>query len=99
VLAIVAEFEADLIRLRAVEGMKVARAKGHLRGRQPKLNRRQETHLVSLRRTGEYSTAELADLFNVSRSTVYRDVERAQRSPGRPGCPDRRVDAAADAVG
>ena len=40
VLAVVAEFEADLIRLRTREGMKVAKAKGHLRGKQPKLNRR-----------------------------------------------------------
>lgn len=56
--------------------MQVARAKGHLRGKQPKLNTRQETHLVSLLRTGEYSTAELADLFGVGRSTVYRAIER-----------------------
>jgi DNA invertase Pin-like site-specific DNA recombinase len=39
VLAMVAEFEADLIRLRTREGMRVAKAKGHLRGKQPKLNR------------------------------------------------------------
>ena len=39
VLAMVAEFESDLIRLRTCEGMKVARAKGRLRGKQPKLNR------------------------------------------------------------
>ena len=38
VLAMVAEFEADLIRLRTREGMKVAKAKGRLRGKQPKLN-------------------------------------------------------------
>ena len=42
VLAMVAEFESDLIRLRTREGMKVAKAKGRLRGKQPKLNRRQE---------------------------------------------------------
>ena len=35
VLAMVAEFEADLIRLRTSEGMRVARAKGRLRGRRP----------------------------------------------------------------
>ena len=35
VLAMVAEFESDLIRLRTVEGMKVAKAKGRLRGKQP----------------------------------------------------------------
>lgn len=33
VLAVVAEFESDLIRLRTVEGMKVAKAKGRLRGK------------------------------------------------------------------
>ena len=36
VLAMVAEFEADLIRARTREGMRVAKAKGHLRGKQPK---------------------------------------------------------------
>jgi DNA invertase Pin-like site-specific DNA recombinase len=76
VLAMVAEFESDLIRLRTREGMKVAKAKGHLRGKHPKLNHRQEAHLVALLKTGEYTTAELADLFNVARSTVYRAVER-----------------------
>jgi len=38
VLAMVAEFESDLIRMRTREGMKVARAKGRLRGKQPKLS-------------------------------------------------------------
>ena len=42
VLAMVAEFESDLIRLRTREGMKVAKAKGRLRGKQPKLNPRQD---------------------------------------------------------
>jgi DNA invertase Pin-like site-specific DNA recombinase len=41
VLAMVAE--CDLIRLRTREGMKVAKSKGRLRGKQPKLNR-QEAH-------------------------------------------------------
>jgi len=76
VLAMVAEFESDLTRLRTKEGMKVAKAKGRLRGKQPKLNHRQDAHLVALRSTGEYSSAELADLFGVARATVYRAVER-----------------------
>jgi len=46
----VAEFESDLIRLRTRESMKVAKAKGRLRGKQPKLNPRQEAHLVTLHR-------------------------------------------------
>jgi DNA invertase Pin-like site-specific DNA recombinase len=56
--------------------MKVAKAKGRLRGKKAKLNQRQETHLVALLDGGEYSTAELADLFGVARSTVYRTLER-----------------------
>jgi DNA invertase Pin-like site-specific DNA recombinase len=42
-LAMVAEFESDLICLRTKEGMRVAKAKGGLRGEQPKLNP-QEAH-------------------------------------------------------
>jgi DNA invertase Pin-like site-specific DNA recombinase len=78
VLAMVAEFESDLIRLRTREGMRVVKAKGRLRGKQPKLNPRQEAHLVHLYRTGEHSTAELADQFGVARSTVYRALQRDQ---------------------
>jgi len=84
VLAMVAEFESDLIRLRTREGMKVAKAKGRLRGKQPKLNRRQEAHLVSRVHSGEYSTAEVAELVGVGRSTVYRAIER-QRIEARAG--------------
>jgi len=77
VLAMVAEFEADLVRARTREGMAVARAKGRLRGKQPKLSSKQEAHLVELWRAGKHTTAELAELFNVARSTVYRAIQRA----------------------
>ena len=40
VLATFAEFEADLIRMRTREGMAIARAKGKLRGKMPKLSAR-----------------------------------------------------------
>jgi DNA invertase Pin-like site-specific DNA recombinase len=51
-------------------------AVGRLRGKQPKLNPKQEAHLVSLVHSGEYSTAEVAELFGVGRSTVHRAIER-----------------------
>ena len=54
--------------------MKVAKAKGRLRGKAPKLSPAQETHLVGLYRSGQHTTAEL---FSVGRSTVYRAVQRA----------------------
>ncbi|HWT50126.1 MAG TPA: recombinase family protein [Mycobacterium sp.] len=80
VLAMIAEFEADLIRLRTREGMKVAKAKGRLRGKQPKLKPKQEAHLLELHAAGQHTTAELAELFGVARSTIYRAVQRAQQS-------------------
>jgi DNA invertase Pin-like site-specific DNA recombinase len=80
ILATFAEFEVDLLRLRTREGMAVARAKGKLRGRQPKLSAAQQAHLVKLHGSGEHSIAELAELFSVSRPTVYRVLERAQRA-------------------
>jgi DNA invertase Pin-like site-specific DNA recombinase len=76
VLAMVAEFETDLIRARTREGMQVAKAKGRLRGKQPKLSKSQEAHLVSLYKGGNHTTAEIAELFKVARSTVYRIVQR-----------------------
>jgi DNA invertase Pin-like site-specific DNA recombinase len=76
VLAMVAEFESDLIRMRTREGMKVAKAKGRLRGKKPKLSPSQEQHLVKLYQAGEHTSSQLAELFNVARSTVYRAVQR-----------------------
>jgi DNA invertase Pin-like site-specific DNA recombinase len=76
VLAMIAEFESDLIRMRTREGMKVAKAKGRLRGKQPKLKPAQEAHLVELWRAGQHTSAELAELFP-SLSTVYLAVGRA----------------------
>jgi len=80
VLAMVAEFEADLIRARTREGMKVAKAKGRLRGKQPKLSPTQEAHLVKLYRAGEHTVSELEELFGITHSTVYRAIRRAETS-------------------
>ena len=80
-LATFAEFEADLIRARTREGMAVAKAKGMLRGKKPKLSPTQEKHLVELWQAGEHTSAELAQEFGVARSTVYRAVERAGVRP------------------
>jgi len=77
VLGMIAEFESDLIRMRTREGMQVAKAKGRLRGKQPKLTPAQEAHLVELWRAGRHTSAELAELFTVARSTVYRAVQRS----------------------
>src|ERR1700693_5900453 len=77
-LSMVAEFEADLARMRTREGMAIAKAKGRLRGKKPKLSPHQEAHLVELHRAGRHTTTELAELFNIARSTVYRAIRRAE---------------------
>lgn len=67
----------------------MAKAKGRrLRGKTPKLNPAQEQDLVTLHKAGEHTIAELAELFGVGRSTVYRALERdrarATPAPARP---------------
>ena len=96
VLAMVAEFGADLISTRTREGMQVAKAKGRLRRKQPKLTLNQAKHLLELSDAGTYSIAEIAELFSVGRSTVYRTIRRLRPLPSQPErpfahrTPDRR---------
>ena len=77
--------EADPIRTRTRtrtrtrEGMAIAKAAGKLRGRKRKLTASQEKHLVQLHRTGDHTTSEIAELFDVARSTVYRAIQRASQ--------------------
>lgn len=64
--------------MRTREGMAIAKAKGRLRGKKPKLSPSQEAHLVELHKAGRHTTTELAELFiTVARSTVYRTINRA----------------------
>lgn len=83
ILATFAEFEADLIRLRTREGMAVARVKGKLRGKQPKLSERQQRELRRMYDTDDYSISDLAELFSISRPTVYRTLGRQPATPAK----------------
>ncbi len=76
ILATFAEFEVDLLRMRTREGMAVARAKGKLKGRQPKLSSKQQAELRRMHDAGEHSITDLADVFSISRPTVYRTLKR-----------------------
>jgi len=83
--AMVAEFESDLIRMRTREGMKVAKAKGGLRRKQPKLSAQPK------KRTSSSSTAPAstpsANSRNSSPSRGPRSTVRSHRAakadPGR----------------
>ena len=76
ILATFADFEAELIRMRTRKGMAIARARGKLHGKQPKLSVGQQRELCRMHATGEYSISDLAELFSVSRPTVYRTLNR-----------------------
>ena len=58
--------------------MAVARSRGRLKGKQPKLSARQQAELVRMRSTGEYTIADLMEVFSVGRATVYRVLDRAR---------------------
>ena len=68
---------AALETLAAVETFAfVARAKGKLRGKKPKLSDRQSRELRRMYDTSDYSISDLAEVFSVSRPTVYRTLQR-----------------------
>ncbi|MFG1703449.1 recombinase family protein [Nonomuraea sp. M3C6] len=77
ILATFAEFEVDLLRMRTREGMAIARAKGKLKGKKPKLTPRQQAELRRMHASGDYTISDLAEVFSVSRPTVYRVLGKA----------------------
>ena len=62
--------------MRTREGMAITRARGKLRGEQPKLSDKQQKELRRMHGTGDYSISDLGELFSISRPTVYRTLAR-----------------------
>lgn len=78
-LAAVAEFEADMISMRTKEGLAVARAKGRLNGKPPKLSQRQHMKVLTEYELGTTTPGELAQDYGVDRATIYRTIDRAKK--------------------
>lgn len=57
--------------------MRVARAKGRLKGKKPKVSPAVEGHLVAQYHSGDYAIAELSARYDVGPATIYRAVHRA----------------------
>ncbi|WP_336251030.1 recombinase family protein [Stomatohabitans albus] len=77
-MAMMAEFERDLISQRTREGMAIARRRGKLRGRQSLLTQDQRELIVKLYDSGEHSMQEIGDMLGISRSTVSRVLSAAR---------------------
>ena len=79
-----AEFEKNIIRARTREGMDIARQRGRLKGKRPKLTKKQQEALIEQHCTGQYTITDLAEVWSVSRPTVYRVIQRWRDSQGLP---------------
>jgi hypothetical protein len=82
--------------------MAVARAKGSLKGKPPKLSQTLRALLLKLHRAGKRSIAELAELFSIGRAMVYREIARPRteaRSAHRERSPRQAVERPKPIVG
>jgi len=86
-----AEFERGLIRARADEGRRRAKARGQHMGRPPTLTPRQRSEAVEALQDGTATQADLARRFAVSQSTISRLASKAADTPTQPAAP--RIDA------
>lgn len=77
VLGAVAELERELILSRTRQGLAAARAKGRVGGRKPKMNPQQIAEVRNFYEAGK-SVSDIASIFNVSRATIYRALEKEQ---------------------
>ncbi|MCP4405383.1 MAG: recombinase family protein [bacterium] len=67
-----AEFEREMIRERTRAGLDMARRRGRVGGRRPKLTPEQNEELIAMVKSGRKSAAEAARLFAIHPSTVSR---------------------------
>lgn len=75
VLSAVAELERDMIVSRTRQGLAAAKAKGRVGGRKPKMTKQQMTEVRKFYEAGK-PVSDIASLFNVSRASVYRVLEK-----------------------
>ena len=81
-IGVLAELERSLISERTRAGVKAARARGVKFGRKLKLSPQQIDHARELlRRKKPPSREEVATLFKVDRSTLYRALSSIQETP------------------
>jgi len=77
-----AEFERELIRERTQAGLSAARARGRVGGRPSVMTPDKIAEARRMYESGDYTWAQIGDMFGVSRMTVYRHVVKNLDSAG-----------------
>lgn len=89
-LSVLAGLQRELIVANTHDGLAAARARGRKGGRPPRLNPEQIALAQQLYNAGERTVQQIAELFNVPRTTVYGHLDAAskgKRSVASPASP------------
>jgi DNA invertase Pin-like site-specific DNA recombinase len=78
-LSVLAELQRELIVANTRDGLAAARARGRNGGRRPRLNPEQIALAQQLYDAGERTVQQIADIFNVPRTTVYGHLEASSK--------------------
>lgn len=78
-LSVLAELQRELIVANTRDGLAAARARGRKGGRRPKLNPEQIALAQQLYDAGGRTVQQIADIFNVPRTTVYGHLDDASK--------------------
>ena len=89
--AALAEFERDLIRERTNAGLAAARARGRTGGRPSSLSADQVKAARRMYDQNDMTVAQIGDVLGVSRTTIYRALNRQPATPGPPRRPKSTV--------
>lgn len=93
ILAAVAEAEGGWVSLRTTEAMAQPKVRARLKGKQPKLTPKQDAIIARHLDEKDLTAAEVAQMFNIGRTGVYRALERHRRRTGAvPDAPDARLE-------
>jgi DNA invertase Pin-like site-specific DNA recombinase len=76
IVAAFADFEHSLMRARTLDGLAAARARGRVGGRKPKMTPVRIAEARKLYAAQDKTVQEIADIFGVSRPTIYRAIEK-----------------------
>lgn len=76
-LAVLAEFERDIIRERTVAGLEAARARGRKGGR-PSVDQKKLKQAISLYDSKNHTIAEIKEMTGVSAPTLYRELRKRE---------------------